>query len=75
MGKIGDFGKSSYLSVKTHLLALLKTFAIEKNYGVTFTFADLANFEAKFFSKVYTSGHSGSNDTGLKSLSCLGPSL
>ncbi len=30
---------------------------------------------AKFFSKVSTSGHEGSNDTVLKSLLCLGADL
>jgi hypothetical protein len=71
MGKVGHFGKSGHLrSLNTNLLALLKTFAIEKHWGVTFYLSNLArgHFSAKFFSKVCTSGHSGSNDTGLKSL-------
>jgi hypothetical protein len=35
-------------------------------------FSNLAtdHFSGEFFSKVSTSGHNGSNDIGLKSLSC-----
>ncbi len=73
IGKIRHFGKSGHLKIlNAHLLVLFKTFPIQSIRGVTFYLGNLAtgHFSRKFFSKVSTSGHEGSIDTDLKSLSC-----